>query len=180
MLAAELVRRQVAVIFTPSSTPAALAAKAATSMIPIVFAIGSDPVRIGLVASLSRPGGNVTGITSMNSELTEKRVGLLRDLLPSATRIAVLVNPTGPDAEALTQEAQSALRTMGRPIELLTAATSGEIETAFATLVQRRSRHSWSPIVICLPTVPFSLLHSRRTTECQQSIMAGTSLGLVG
>jgi hypothetical protein len=121
--AEELVRRHVDVIVAPSSTPAAVAAKAATSTIPIVFTGGTDPVQIGLVASLNRPGGNVTGISTMNTELTAKRLGLLHELLPGAARIAVLVNPTSPDAETLTREAQAALRTMGQQIELVTAAT---------------------------------------------------------
>jgi putative tryptophan/tyrosine transport system substrate-binding protein len=138
-LAADLIRRRVAVIVAPSSTPAAVAAKAATSTIPIVFTGGTDPVQIGLVAGLNRPGGNVTGISSMNTELTAKRLALLHELLPGAERIAVLVNSTNPDADVLTREAQAAVRTMGRQIEVLTAATNPDIDTAFKTLVQRRA-----------------------------------------
>jgi putative ABC transport system substrate-binding protein len=137
-LAADLVRRQVAVIVAPSSTPAAVAAKAATSTIPVVFTGGTDPVRLGLVASLNRPGGNVTGISTLNVELTAKRLGLLHELLPGAARIGVLVNPNGPDAEALTREAQAAIQALGRQIEVLAAATNSDIDSAFASLAQRR------------------------------------------
>jgi putative tryptophan/tyrosine transport system substrate-binding protein len=138
-LAAEFVRRQVAVIVTPSSTPAALAAKGATSTIPIVFAVGADPVQIGLVASLNRPGGNVTGITSMNTELSAKRLGLLHELMPAAGRIAVLVNPSSPDAEFFTRDPQEAALAMGLQIEVLTASTNRDIDAAFASLVQKHA-----------------------------------------
>jgi putative ABC transport system substrate-binding protein len=99
-LATDLVRRQVAVIVVLSSTPAAVAAKAATTTIPVVFTGGTNPVQLGLVASLNRPGGNVTGISTLNTELTAKRLGLLHELLPGAARIGMLVNPNCPDAEA--------------------------------------------------------------------------------
>jgi putative tryptophan/tyrosine transport system substrate-binding protein len=138
-LAAELVRRRVAVIITPLSTAAALAAKATTTNIPIVFSIGSDPVEIGLVTSLNRPGGNVTGVVTMNSELGAKRLGLLQDLLPAATRFAVLINPKPQRlAEAIIADVQAAASAISRQVEVLAASTSREIDTAFATLVQKR------------------------------------------
>jgi ABC-type uncharacterized transport system substrate-binding protein len=138
-LAAELVRRRVAVIATPGSTPSALVAKAATTTIPIVFSIGPDPVELGLVASLNRPGGNITGISSMNAELGAKRLGLLHELLPNAARFAVLVNPSNRAAEPLTRDVQAAGSAIGRQIETLNASTARGIDTAFASLVQGRA-----------------------------------------
>jgi putative ABC transport system substrate-binding protein len=138
-LAAKLVRRRTAVIITPLSTAATLAAKAATTTIPVVFSIGSDPVEIGLVASLNRPGGNVTGVVTMNSELGAKRLGLLQELLPTATRFAVLINPKPRRlAEAIIADVQAAASAIGRQVEVLATSTSREIDTAFATLVQKR------------------------------------------
>jgi ABC-type uncharacterized transport system substrate-binding protein len=135
-LAADLVRRRVAIIATPGSVPAALAAKAATTTIPIVFS-GSDPVPSGLVASLNRPGGNVTGINSMNYELMGKRFGLLHELLPGARRFAVLVNPTNPNSEYMIMDVQAAAATRGRQIEVLTASTNRDIDAAFTSLMQK-------------------------------------------
>jgi putative ABC transport system substrate-binding protein len=139
MLAAELAQRRVAVIATIGNTPLALAAKAATTTIPIVFAVGEDPVRLGLVASLARPGGNLTGINFFNAELAAKRLGLLRELVPTAKRVAVLVNPT--DAmrtETTVRDVQEAARAMGLEIQLLNASTSREIDTAYAMFVNER------------------------------------------
>jgi ABC-type uncharacterized transport system substrate-binding protein len=134
-LVAELVRRRVAVIATPADTPATLVAKAATATIPIVFEIGGDPVRAGLVASFNQPGGNVTGITSMNLELAGKLLGLLHELLPQAARFAVLVNPNNSTiAEATITDARAAAMSIGRQIEVLTASTNREIDMAFASL----------------------------------------------
>jgi putative ABC transport system substrate-binding protein len=138
-LAAELVRLRVAVIYAAGGGVVALAAKAATTTIPIVFGIGDDPVRIGLVASFNRPGGNVTGISFMNAELTTKRLGFLRELLPAAARFAALVNPGLVDTVAVTASAQAAALSIGRQIEIFTASTNGEIDTAFASLVQKRA-----------------------------------------
>jgi putative ABC transport system substrate-binding protein len=139
-LAAELVRRQVAVIVTPGSTAAMLAAKAATPTIPIVFLSAVDPVKTGLVASLNRPGGNVTGVSDIGVELAAKRLGLLHELLPGAARFALLVNPDNPGiTEAFVAEAQTAASAIGRQIEVVTASTNGDIDRAFATLVNKRA-----------------------------------------
>jgi putative ABC transport system substrate-binding protein len=138
-MAADLVRRQVAVIAAAASTAAAVAAKAATKTIPIVFSGGGDPVQTGLVASLNRPGGNVTGISSMNVELGAKRLGILHELLPSATRFAVLVNPNSPLTEPFVADVRAAAGAIGRSIEVLTASTNREIDAAFANLVQKRA-----------------------------------------
>src|SRR5713101_6567121 len=134
-LMADLVRRRVAVIATPGTAPAALAAKAATTTIPIVFGVGDDPVKIGLVASLARPGGNATGINFFSQETTTKRLGLLHDLVPKAVHIAVLVNPANASvAEATLRDIPEAARARGLQIRVLKASTSREIEAAFATL----------------------------------------------
>jgi len=138
-LAADLAQRRVAVIATPGSTPSALAAKAATTTIPIVFGIGPDPVEIGLVASLNRPGGNITGVSSMNAELGAKRLGLLHELLPTAVRFAVLVNPNNRNAEALTRDAQATASALSRQVEILRASSTGEIDAAFVSLLQKRA-----------------------------------------
>jgi putative tryptophan/tyrosine transport system substrate-binding protein len=131
-MAAELVRRRVAVIFTAGGSAAALAAKAATTTIPIVFQGGDDPVRSGVVASLSRPGGNITGFYFMSSDLTAKRIGLLHEVLPTARRFAVLVNPGDPAAASMTRDAQEAALTIGRQIEVFTASNNREIDEAFS------------------------------------------------
>jgi len=136
-MAAELVRRQPAVIV--ANTFGALAAKVATTTIPIVFTTSSDPVQIGLVASLSRPGGNVMGATSLGLEVAPKRLKLLRDLLPMATIIAVLVNPTNPDTESRLRDLQAAARTLGLQLRVLGASTEHEVEVAFASLAQLRA-----------------------------------------
>ena len=133
-LATDLVRRQVAVIAATGSSRAALAAKAATSAIPIVFAISEDPIGLGLVASIARPGGNATGINFLTTELTAKRLQLLRELVPAATRVAVLVNPNNPNAEATLREVAAAGRAMGMEIAAFKASTSQEIDAAFASL----------------------------------------------
>ena len=138
-LVADLVRRRVAVIATPGSSAAALAAKAATTTIPIVFSLGLDPVQLGLVESLSRPGGNITGVNSMSNELVAKRLGLLHELLPTATHLGVLVNPQNPTTESLKKDVEAAATAIGPQIEFFTASTGAEIDTAFASLVQRRA-----------------------------------------
>src|SRR5262245_58462688 len=134
-LMADLARRRVAVIATPAGNLAAIAAKAATTTIPIVFGVGEDPVKLGLVDSLARPGGNATGINIFTVELTAKRLGLLHDLVPKAVRIAVLVNPANtPIAETTLRDMPEAARALGLHFHILNASTSREIEAAFAAL----------------------------------------------
>jgi putative ABC transport system substrate-binding protein len=135
-LAADLIRRQVSLIATPGSTPAAVVAKAATATIPIVFAAGGDPVALGLVASLNRPGGNATGSTSMNAEITAKRFGVIRELVPQATRYFALVNPTSVLAEFVTKDLQAGAATLGTHVEILRAGSDRDIEAALANLPQ--------------------------------------------
>ena len=136
-LAAELVARQVAVIAAPGGTVTAQAAKAATKSIPIVFTIGGDPVKHGLVASLSRPGGNVPGVNQFTSEMLAKRLELLRGLMPKVGAIAFLVNPNNPNTEPDTTEVQKAARTLGLQLQILSASTEGELDTVFAAIVVR-------------------------------------------
>ena len=136
-LAAELVRRQVAVI-AAAGTPSSLAAKAATATIPIVFSSAADPVVEGLVASLARPGGNVTGINNFIYELVAKRLALLRELVPAAVRVAVLVNPANAQTESTLRDVEAAARPIGLQIQVLKASTSREIDAAFAALVRDR------------------------------------------
>jgi putative ABC transport system substrate-binding protein len=138
-LMADLVRRRVAVIVTPGTAQAALAAKAATATIPIVFSVGDDPVKLGLVASLARPGGNATGINSFVQEVVAKRLRLLHELVPIAVRVAVLVNPGNASvAESTLRGVQEAAPTIGLQIHILNASTIGEIDAAFATLARER------------------------------------------
>jgi len=139
-LAADLVQRQVAVIVTPVGTVTALAAKKATTSIPIVFSAGTDPVKAGIVASLRRPAGNITGVNWMTVELSTKRLSLLHELMPSAVRIALLVNPANPvSAETITTDTKAAAETIGRHVEVYKAETSREVEMAFAALVRDRA-----------------------------------------
>jgi putative ABC transport system substrate-binding protein len=139
-LAADLVRRQVAVIAATGGTPPALAAKSATATIPILFYVGGDPVELGLVASLSRPGSNVTGVTDLNVEVGPKRVELLRELLPAATSVALLVNPSNPRiAEPLSRSTQAAARLLGLQLHVLQASSERDLETVFDDLVQMRA-----------------------------------------
>jgi putative ABC transport system substrate-binding protein len=139
-LAADLVRHHVSVLVAPGSTPAALAAKAATAMIPIVFQLGTDPVAAGLVPRLDRPGGNVTGVTNINTELAPKRLELLRELIPTAKLIAVLVNPTSAFiTENISKDLQSTARTLGLQLEILSASNESDFDKVFATLAQLRA-----------------------------------------
>ena len=136
-LVADLARRQVAVLATYGNAPA-LAAKAATTTVPIVFAVTEDPVRSGLVVSLARPGGNLTGINTLSTELAAKRLGLLHELVPGAVKVAVLVDPASPPTKTTLREVEIAARAVRLPIQVLNASTSDEIDAAFATLARER------------------------------------------
>ena len=139
-LAADLVRRRVTVIAAPGSTPAALAAKAATSTIPIIFWIGGDPVELGLVASLNRPEGNLTGLTTWNQKLAAKRVELLHKVVPGASSMVLLVNPTSPNlTKSSIEDAQAAARSLGLELHVLNASTERDFEVVFANLIQLRA-----------------------------------------
>jgi len=138
-LAANLIRRRVSVIATPMSTSAALAAKAATTTIPIVFGTGGDPVQVGLVTNFNRPGGNITGVSVLSWQLAGKRLGWLRELLPTAARFAVLINPKTPGlAETFIKEIQIAAATLGLQIDVLTASANRDIDTALADAAEKK------------------------------------------
>jgi putative tryptophan/tyrosine transport system substrate-binding protein len=139
-LAADLVARQVAVIVAPGGAPAAIAAKSATTSIPIVFEMGADPIAIGLVASLNRPGGNLTGVSSLNVEVTPKRLEILHEAIPTGAVVAVLLNPTSPTADSQLKQLQEAARTLALQLHVLHASTEGEFDKAFATLHQLRPK----------------------------------------
>jgi putative ABC transport system substrate-binding protein len=152
-MAADLVQRRAAAIVTFGDTPAAEAAKAASSSIPIVFVLGSDPVAAGLVRSLERPGGNVTGVL-INSQATAKRLGLLHEAAPGAARFALLVNPATPNAADIA-DARSAAAAIGGQIEVLRTATSREIDTAFAAWCECAPTHCWSIVPPSSATVAY-------------------------
>jgi len=153
-LAAELVGQRVSVIATANATAAALAAKAATSTIPIVFTIGADPAQFGLVASLNRPGGNVTGVSFLSNLLLAKQLGLLQELIPAASALGLLVNPSNPNAESDTKHAKAAADSLGRKIHTVYASIERDLGTAFATLIERR--------VAALVVVPDALFVGQR------------------
>ena len=157
-LAAELVRLPVALIIA-GAPPAALAAKAATTTIPIVFGVGDDPVKIGLVTSLARPGGNLTGINFFSSELAAKRMELVREMVPAAARVAMVSDPTFTLTEFQVRDAETAARAMGLQLQVLSASTSREINAAFANFVRER------PDALYLGTGPFFV--SRRVQLTQ-------------
>jgi len=136
--AADLVRRQVSVIVATGNTMTALAAKAATATIPIVFTTAADPIKIGLVASFNRPGGNVTGVSFLVNELGSKRLQLLHELVPAATAIGVLVNPTGPNSQTETSDVQAAARVLGLHLHVENASSERDIDMAFARFIQQR------------------------------------------
>jgi putative ABC transport system substrate-binding protein len=170
-LVADVVRRRVAVIATPGTTAAALAAKAATSTIPIVFGVGEDPVRLGLVTSLARPGGNATGVNFFTAELTAKRLGLLYDLVPKAVRIAVLVNPANATtAEPTLRDIPEAARALGLQIRVLNASTSREIEAASQLFAASRPTPCSSPATVSSAADAYNLRCSRCATRFPQSI----------
>src|SRR5215831_18810691 len=154
-MAADLLQRQVAVI-AALTTPAAVAAKAATATTPIVFTTIGDPVQIGLVTSLSRPGGNITGVTYLNVEVAPKLLELLHEVIPTATTMAALVNPTNPNADTLSKSLQAAARTLGLQLHLVKASTESDIETALVTLAELRV----SGLVI--PSDVFLITHEER------------------
>jgi putative tryptophan/tyrosine transport system substrate-binding protein len=138
-LAADLVRRKVTVI-AATTTPAALAAKAATATIPVVFETGGDPVKLGLVASLNRPGGNLTGVTNLNTEVTPKRLEVLHEIIPTATTFALLINSSSPGlAESTTRDVRASARTLGVALHVVSATTDNEIDDAFASLAKLRA-----------------------------------------
>jgi putative ABC transport system substrate-binding protein len=136
-MAADLVRRRVAVIVATGGTHATIAAKNATATIPVLFVTGGDPVRLGLVASLARPGGNMTGVSFLNADLTAKALGLLSQIAPNARTVALLFNPQVPDSARQPADAREAARALGRELLVLNASTDAEIDAAFATLLQR-------------------------------------------
>jgi putative ABC transport system substrate-binding protein len=138
-LAADLVSRRVAVIIPIGGAPATVAAKAATSTIPIVFNLGADPVRLGLVTNVSRPGGNITGVAMMALEMETKRLEILHELAPASSSLAILLNPSNAQAQSQEREAQRAARVIGRQVLILKAGTEHEIEGAFAALVRERA-----------------------------------------
>jgi putative tryptophan/tyrosine transport system substrate-binding protein len=138
-LTADLVRRQVAVIVATGGNVSALAAQAVSTTIPIVFTLGGDPIMLGLVTSLSRPGGNITGISALTGLLGAKRLELLHELVPKATMIGIVMNPTNPIAEAYARDLQGAARTRWQQIHIQNASSEGEIDTAFASLVELRA-----------------------------------------
>jgi putative tryptophan/tyrosine transport system substrate-binding protein len=152
-LVAELIRRNVAVIAATSS-PAAQAAKAATSTVPIVFTTGDDPIKLGLVASLNRPGGNVTGVSNLLVELGSKQLGLLRELVPGTTAVAALMNPKFPGTERQLRDVEAAAHVLGLQLIVLRASTDGEIDAAFATMVQQGGR------ALLVGTDPFFLVRA--------------------
>jgi putative ABC transport system substrate-binding protein len=137
-LASDLVRRQVSVIVATGNTSAALAAKAATTTIPIVFTTAADPTKLGLVASFNRPGGNVTGVSFLVNELGSKRLQLLHELVPAAAAIGVLLNPTGPNSQTETRDVQAAARVLGLHLHVENASSERDIDTAFARFTQQR------------------------------------------
>jgi putative ABC transport system substrate-binding protein len=167
-LAADLVRRQVAVLVAGGGEPSPLAAKAATSTIPIVFAIGSDPVKAALVASYNRPGGNITGINILTDTLEAKRLGLLHELVPQAAAIGYLSNPRYPSAENQLRDVQEAARALALKINVLSASTDNEIDSAFESATRQRSSRLPSAPIRSLTLVEISSWPWRRAMRCRR------------
>jgi putative ABC transport system substrate-binding protein len=138
-LATDLVRRQVAVIAATGGSISAQAAKAATATIPIVFNVGDDPIKLGLIVSFNRPGGNITGVCTLSSTLEAKRLGLLRELVPNAVTVALLLNPTNPDAELQRRDIQAAATAIGQHLLIVSASSESDFDPAFAAIVQQRA-----------------------------------------
>jgi len=168
-LAADLVRRRVSVMLA-GGTPAALAAKAVTSTVPIVFETAGDPVKLGLVASLNRPGRNITGVTQLSSELVAKRLGLLHDLVPAAGNIGFLLNPVDPRVETQSAEMQEAARTLGLQIHFLNASSDAEIDAAVARLPELRLAALVVAPAICSACRPSDSRRWSRGRVCLRSI----------
>jgi putative tryptophan/tyrosine transport system substrate-binding protein len=172
-LMTDLVRRRVAVIATPGSAPATLAAKAATKTIPIAFGVGEDPVRLGLVASLARPGGNATGINFFSAEVVSKQLGLLHELVPKAVRIAVMVNPANTtNTEATLRDFRKAASALGLQVQVIEAAAIGEVEVAFGALIRERTD------ALCVG--PDAFLSSRRVQLAILAARHGISMASIG
>ena len=174
-LAADLLGRRVAVIVAPGGAPAALAAKSATTTIPVVFEMGADPIAIGLVGSLSRPEGNLTGVTSLNVEVGPKRLELLREVIPTAALVAVLLNPTSPTADPQLRNLQAAAPALGLQLHVLRASTERDFDAVFATLLEVRA----AGLVVASDT--FFATHSEElaallsATRCPRSTSLATS-----
>jgi putative tryptophan/tyrosine transport system substrate-binding protein len=173
-LAGELIRRKVAAIAATGGIHSALAAKAATTTIPIVFNIGDDPVRLGLVASLARPGGNVTGINNFIYELVAKRLALLRELVPASVRVSVLVNPANAQTETTLRDVEAAAHAIGLQIQIVNASTSREIDVAFATLARDRVDALFIPPIPCSSAGASKWSNWRRATRSPRHIRCAT------
>jgi putative tryptophan/tyrosine transport system substrate-binding protein len=173
-LAADLIQQKVTAI-APTSTPAALAATAATSTVPIVFTTGGDPIKLGLVASLNRPGGNVTGVTGLSVEVGPKRLELAREPFPGATTFALLVNPANPLAATVSKDLQAVADTLGVRLHVLHASTEADFEAAFATAAQLRvAALVISTPIRCSTATPRSSAHSPSATAFQRSSSFGS------
>ncbi|MGB7835823.1 MAG: ABC transporter substrate-binding protein [Xanthobacteraceae bacterium] len=173
-LVADLVHHPVTVIFTNGGLLPARAAKAATETIPIVFEVGTDPVRLGLVTSLNRPGGNVTGVTLFSGVVLTKRLGLLRELAPNSTSIAMFVNPNNPNAEVDTKDVEAAARDLGLQLHVFHAVKDGDVDAAFASLIQHSDSCSSAPIRSSTPSA-IALWSWPHNMPCPQS-MRGVNL----